>query len=74
MIGLNKAATRNALDAQMVQELDQSISRFEADEESPVGVLYGLGGSFCAGYDLEEIREDGISSKSSFPVRITYNI
>lgn len=74
LIGLNKAATRNALDAQMVQKLDQSISRFEADKESPVGVLYGLGGSFCAGYDLKEIREDGISSKSSFPVRITYNI
>lgn len=30
---------------------------FDKDESSKVAVLYGVGGNFCAGYDLEEVSK-----------------
>lgn len=36
-----------------------AINDFEADEKSSVGILYGIGGSFCAGYDLGEAAKGG---------------
>lgn len=35
--------------------LEDAISRFEEDNNSSVAVLYGTGGNFCAGFDLQEI-------------------
>lgn len=35
--------------------MKDAIENFEKDETSCVGVLYGVGGNFCAGYDLSEL-------------------
>lgn len=37
----------------MTEELD----KFENDEKSVVGILHGIGGNFCSGYDLNEIAQ-----------------
>ena len=39
--------------------------KIEAEENMNCAVLHGLGGNFCAGYDLEELSEleDDISNK-----------
>ena len=33
------------------------IQDFELDDDMYCAVLHGLGGNFCAGYDLEELSE-----------------
>jgi polyketide biosynthesis enoyl-CoA hydratase PksH len=55
-IRLNRPATGNALNAQMLAELTDAVSRCEAaDAERPVTiiVLEGTGDAFCAGGDFE---------------------
>lgn len=44
----------NAINAQMVAELNAAVSEAEGDEEVRAIVLYGEGRSFCAGFDLKE--------------------
>lgn len=58
LIGLNRAEVRNCINSNAATELSAAIDAFENDEESPIAVLYGVGGNFCAGYDLKEITEN----------------
>lgn len=37
------------------EQLSLAIQQFENDPDSPVGILYGVGGNFCSGYDLKEL-------------------
>lgn len=39
-----------------------AINDFEVDETSTIGILYGVGGSFCAGYDLSEAAKGGANA------------
>lgn len=55
MIGINRPQQRNAINAQTAAKLCEAFSAFEADETSPIAVLYGIGGSFCSGYDILEM-------------------
>jgi len=52
---INRPEVRNALDTQATRMLDAAVRAFEADSESRVAVLWGAGGSFCAGADLKEL-------------------
>ncbi|XP_071451946.1 probable enoyl-CoA hydratase [Hetaerina americana] len=54
-IGINRPAKRNCVDMETAKKLTEAFESFEADNDSMVGVLYGKGGSFCAGYDLQEL-------------------
>ncbi|HEU4385215.1 MAG TPA: crotonase/enoyl-CoA hydratase family protein [Anaeromyxobacteraceae bacterium] len=64
---LSRPEVRNAVDRATAAALSQAFRSFEADEESRVAVLWGEGGTFCAGYDLKsvaagdlpELDEDG---------------
>ncbi|XP_037956918.1 probable enoyl-CoA hydratase echA8 [Teleopsis dalmanni] len=62
LIGLNRPEQRNAIDAVAAAKLCEAFNAFEADETSPVAVLYGVGGSFCSGFDILDLatedRED----------------
>ncbi|XP_017143912.1 probable enoyl-CoA hydratase [Drosophila miranda] len=69
LIGLNREQKRNSIDALTAQKLGEAISQFEADDTSPVGVLYGIGGSFCAGYDLEELQAEADRGSLNFLLR-----
>ncbi|XP_063228106.1 probable enoyl-CoA hydratase isoform X2 [Bacillus rossius redtenbacheri] len=56
-IGINRPQKRNCINDTTVAKLLEAFSRFESDDGACVGVLYGTGGNFCAGYDLEELHE-----------------
>ena len=49
---LHRPARRNAVDRATADELVAAFERFDADEGSDVAVLWGEGGTFCAGADL----------------------
>ena len=54
---LNRAEKHNALSAKMLAELTQAAADLGADGAVRVVVLTGAGKSFCAGGDLEWMRE-----------------
>ncbi|ALC47892.1 CG5844 [Drosophila busckii] len=58
LIGINRPQQRNAIDSTTAAQLCEAFSAFEADDASPVAVLYGVGGSFCSGFDILEMSED----------------
>ncbi|XP_032678170.1 short-chain-enoyl-CoA hydratase-like [Odontomachus brunneus] len=66
MIGINRPEKQNSLNTTTAQLLSEVLDEFENNEETSVAVLHGIGGNFCAGYDLHEIAnydgecEDGI--------------
>ncbi|MFJ9723943.1 crotonase/enoyl-CoA hydratase family protein [Streptomyces sp. NPDC101209] len=52
---LSRPAARNAVDGPTAAELAAAFREFEADEEARVAVLWGEGGTFCAGADLKAV-------------------
>jgi len=54
---LHRPEVRNAVDGPTAQALADAFRAFEADPEARVGVLYGEGGTFCAGADLKAVSE-----------------
>jgi enoyl-CoA hydratase len=52
---LNRPEVRNAVDRATAEALVDAFNRFAADAGSRVAVLYGEGGTFCAGADLKAI-------------------
>lgn len=57
IIGINRPKRKNALNVATAQELSDELDKFENDENFLVGVLHGIGGNFCSGYDLKEIAQ-----------------
>ena len=56
-ITLHRGAQRNAVDGPTAAALCAAFDTFEADPSLRVAVLHGGGGTFCAGADLELVRE-----------------
>lgn len=55
---LNRPDARNALDAKMLDEIDQAISEAEESEAVRLIVIQGAGGkSFAAGADIKQLNE-----------------
>ncbi|MER8004328.1 crotonase/enoyl-CoA hydratase family protein [Streptomyces sp. NPDC094149] len=52
---LVRPEARNAVDGPTAAELVAAFRDFEADEEARVAVLWGEGGTFCAGADLKAV-------------------
>ncbi|MEV0170531.1 crotonase/enoyl-CoA hydratase family protein [Streptomyces sp. NPDC050803] len=52
---LSRPEARNAVDGPTADELTDAFREFEADEEARVAVLWGEGGTFCAGADLKAL-------------------
>src|SRR5687767_7181374 len=52
---LSRPAVRNAVDRATADALADAFRAFEADEGAHVAVLWGEGGTFCAGADLQAI-------------------
>ena len=50
---LDRPEVRNAVDAPTAAALAEALRDFDADEDASVAVLYGAGGTFCAGADLK---------------------
>ncbi|MCF3134602.1 crotonase/enoyl-CoA hydratase family protein [Streptomyces olivochromogenes] len=64
---LSRPEVRNAVDGRTAAELAAAFREFEADADARVAVLWGEGGTFCAGADLKaagtergnRVAEDG---------------
>jgi enoyl-CoA hydratase len=54
---LHRPEVRNAVDGPTAQALADAFRAFDADPEAKVGVLFGEGGTFCAGADLKAVSE-----------------
>ncbi|MGW6787903.1 crotonase/enoyl-CoA hydratase family protein [Streptomyces chartreusis] len=52
---LSRPEVRNAVDGPTAAELVDAFREFDADEEARVAVLWGEGGTFCAGADLKAL-------------------
>ncbi|MEU8935252.1 crotonase/enoyl-CoA hydratase family protein [Streptomyces sp. NPDC048409] len=52
---LSRPAARNAVDGPTAAELTSAFVEFEVDDAARVAVLWGEGGTFCAGADLKAV-------------------
>src|SRR6202171_2500551 len=50
---INRPAARNAVNGPTAAELFAAFSEFDQDDSASVAVLWGEGGTFCAGADLK---------------------
>jgi enoyl-CoA hydratase len=52
---LDRPGVRNAVDGPTAVALAEAFADFDADSDASVAVLFGAGGTFCAGADLKAI-------------------
>lgn len=57
-IVLDRPHCRNAVDGPTAMALAAALARFEAQPQWRAGVLFGAGGTFCAGADLTAIGDE----------------
>jgi enoyl-CoA hydratase len=55
---LNRPEVRNAVDGPTAAALAEAFADFDADSDAAVAVLFGAGGTFCAGADLKAMGSD----------------
>ena len=68
---LHRPGARNAVDGPTAQALADAFRAFDADESASVAVLYGDGGTFCAGADLKGIgteRSNRVEAEGDGPM------
>ena len=53
-ITYNRPDARNAINAELRQDLNAAWERFRDDEDAWVGIVTGAGDSFCAGADMKD--------------------
>jgi enoyl-CoA hydratase len=52
---IDRPSARNAVDRETAGALTDAFRAFDADEDAAVAVLWGAGGTFCAGADLKKL-------------------
>jgi enoyl-CoA hydratase len=67
-IWLNRPHKRNSVSQQLLQELDEAVKRAEADDDVRVMVIRGREGTFCSGFDLDELQGDFIGRSSAWEI------
>ncbi len=60
VVTLDRPEVRNAVDAEHARLLTEAFADFDADPSASVAVLYGAGGSFCAGADLKAVSRGAV--------------
>ena len=69
-IWLNRPHKRNAVSQQLLSELDEARRRAEADENVRVMVIRGREGTFCSGFDLDELLGEFIGTTTAYQVAL----
>ena len=57
---LHRPHVRNAVDPRTARLLLAAFEEFEKDPEASVAVLFGAGGTFCAGFDLKALSSGAV--------------
>ncbi|WP_028660253.1 enoyl-CoA hydratase [Nocardioides insulae] len=58
-VTLNRPEARNALSADLIAQLGETLSALDADDSVGAVVLTGADPAFCAGLDLKQLGSDG---------------
>src|SRR3546814_10168418 len=66
---LNRADTRNALSADVIEGLVGGLKRANADRSVSCVIITGAGKSFCSGGNLHELRDLTATRKLTQPAR-----
>ncbi|XP_034826139.1 probable enoyl-CoA hydratase [Maniola hyperantus] len=61
-LNIDRQKTRNSLDEATLREMTEAINAFDKDAEAKVLVFNGEGGSFCSGFDLDEVEAKGYNT------------
>jgi enoyl-CoA hydratase len=67
-IWLNRPWKRNSVNRAMLEQLDRYITEVDNDPELRVLVLRGREGTFCSGFDLDELKAEYIGSSTAYEV------
>lgn len=67
LMGLNRPEKRNAFDLEMYDELAQAYAELHGDEELRCGVLFGHGGHFTTGLELDKWKNVFSSGRLDVP-------
>ncbi|MGZ4501384.1 MAG: crotonase/enoyl-CoA hydratase family protein [Nocardioidaceae bacterium] len=71
---LSRPEARNAVDGPTAAALAEAFRAFDADDSAAVAVLYGEGGTFCAGADLKALgteRQNRVAPDGDGPMGIS---
>jgi enoyl-CoA hydratase len=63
IVSINRPHCRNAVDGLTAKKLFDTFLAFDADDSSPIAVLTGSGGHFCAGADLKAVAAGDLHKK-----------
>ena len=81
IITLNRPQKLNAIDAQLLRELSEALTRADADEATSVVLLRAAGRSFCAGYDIGKMapeasdwRRDGLAAHAHLAPQLDFEM
>ena len=61
-IWLNRPHKKNCVSQQLLDELDEAVKRADADDDVRVMIIRGRGGTFCSGFDLDELQSDFVGN------------
>jgi len=64
LVGLNRPRVRNCVDIATATALKEALKRAQDDAGLKSIVLHGVGGNFCAGYDLKEVANNEQNGKT----------
>src|SRR5829696_4118923 len=67
-IWLNRPHKRNSVSQQLLKELDEALTRAENDPEVRVLVFRGREGTFCSGFDLDELQGDFVGTSMAWEI------
>lgn len=56
-IGINRPGRKNAINPPTATKLRAAFLDFEKDSSQKICVFHGIGGTFCSGFDLSELRK-----------------
>lgn len=65
IITLHRPHRRNAIDIRTGRKLYDALRAFDQDDTQKVGIIYGAGGTFCAGFDLQELAAKSASARTT---------
>lgn len=66
ILSINRPKALNALNTQVLKELDKAVDMIEKDEEVHIVVLTGEGRAFVAGADIAEMKSMGSNESRKF--------
>ncbi|WP_326731546.1 enoyl-CoA hydratase/isomerase family protein [Streptomyces phaeochromogenes] len=69
-VWLNRPWKRNCVTLPILRRLDEIIAEVDTDPELRVLVLRGRGGTFCSGFDLDELQADYVGSSTAMDVAV----